>query len=220
MAGRDENRYFHSADDDQVEPYKSFLAKWPGKSFAEVPYVYRCSPETPAPESGLPRIPFRRDRLQIGLDVTDDWHDLKRDTDRVPYGFHAVPDTDYEYSLYPTGNGQSELWRQLAPGVPRIHDWPRQPHGPVTTGHVPGARNLVIRTGNTYIYEMAIPRTELRTFDLKAGVTFGLAFKIGNSDGPSVVYGLDKAVCKTNGLTLHPYWERSPSCGVRWTLVE
>jgi len=214
MEGRDENSYFHTKADDELPQFKKFLEKYPGRSMAEVPYVYARSPEA--------GIPFRRDRLQVAFDVVDDWHDLKPTTDRVPYGFHNVPDTDYEYSLYLCGDGKSELWRQLAPGVARIHDFPRQPRGKFTTGPVDKAIHTVVRDANakTYVYEMAIPKSELTKLDLKAGTTLGFAWKIGNSDGPSVEYGHDKAVTKINGLTLHPYWERSPSCGVRWTLVE
>jgi len=212
MAGRDESQFFHSAASDKREPYKKFLEKYPGRSFAEVPYVYANSPER--------FIPFRRDRLHIALDVTDDWHDLEPTTDRVPYGFHAVPDTDYEYSLYLCAGGKSELWRQLAPGVPRIHDFPRQPRGQRTTGPVPGAKHVVRLEGSTYIYELAIPREELADLKLRPGTTFGLMLRAGNNKGPHVDYGLDKAVTKINGLTLHPYWERSSNCGVRWTLAE
>lgn len=224
FAARDENHYFHTAADDQEEPFKSFLEKPRikqadgtlkslkdlGHSFGEVPYVYARSPEA--------NIPFRRDRLQFGLDVTPDWHDLTADTDRVPEGFHVVPDTDYEYSLYLCDDGQGELWRHLAPGVPRIHDFPRQPRGAKTTGLVPGAKYVVKREGTLYTYLLAIPASELATLKLTAGTAFGFAWKIGNSAGDNVESGRDKAVCKSNGLTLHPYWERSPSCGVRWTL--
>jgi len=211
MEGRDENSYFHTKADDELPQFKKFLEKFPNRSMAEAPYVYARSPEA--------GIPFRRDRLQIALDVTADWHDLKPTTDRLPCGFHAVPDTDYEYSLYLCKDGKSELWRQLAPGVPRIHDFPRQPRGQLTTGPVPKADHVVRRDGKAYIYEMAIPQTELSKLKLEPGTAFGFVYKIGNSDGPSVEYGHDKAVTKINGLTLHPYWERSPSAGVRWTLV-
>ncbi len=218
MAGRNEDAYFHSNASDDREPYKTFLAKkHPGRSFAETPYVYCDSPEKPR-QAHLPTIPFRRDRLQIALDVVDDWHDLKSDTDKVPYGFHAAPDTDYEYSLYWCEGDRSELWRHLAPGVPRIHDWPRQVRGQLTTGPVAGAKHVVRREGSVYIYEAAIPRQELAKFSLKSGTIFGLSFKAGNGQGPSVVYGADKAVCKRNGLTFHPYWEQNPSCSIKWCL--
>jgi len=212
FAARDEDRFFHSAESDQREPYKTFLKKYPGRSFAEVPYVYARAPEA--------FIPFRRDRLHIALDVTEGWHDLAPTTDRVPYGFHAVPDTDYEYSLYLCAGGKSEVWRHLAPGVPRIHDFPRQPRGKRTTGVVPGARHVVKLDGKTYVYELAIPREELADLKLQAGTSFGLMLRAGNNKGPHVDYGVDKAVTKSNGLSLHPYWERSSDCGARWTLVE
>ncbi|HEX3997421.1 MAG TPA: hypothetical protein VHX65_02610 [Pirellulales bacterium] len=219
MATRDENKYFHTSASDRRSPYKEFLKAYPGKSFSEVPYVYCNNPEKPADPS-LPAIPFRRDRLQIGLDVTPGWHDLKPDTDRVTAGFHAVPDTDYEYALYATTDGKSELWRMLAPGVPRMHDWPRQPRGRKTTGPVAGAKHVVKREGNVYIYEAAIPREELGDLKLEAGTTVGIVLRAGNNDGPNVDFGADKAVTKTNGLSLHPYWERKPSAGARWTLVD
>jgi hypothetical protein len=219
MEGRDENKYFHTKADDDKEPYKSWLAKnAPGRSFADVPYVYAQNPENPADPS-LPTIPFRRDRIQVGFDVIEGWHDMAGDTDRVPYGFHAVPDTDYEFSLYGCTGGQSELWRQLAPGVPRMHDWPRQPRGEKTTGPVKDAKHVVKRDGTIYRYEMAIQRADIPELKLAPGTEFGFAFKIGNGEGASVEYGMDKAVTKNNGLTLHPYWEPHSSCGVRWTLV-
>lgn len=218
MAGRDENKYFHTAASDKEEPYATFLKDYPERSFGETPYVYRYSPEMPPTESGLPVIPFRRDRLQIALDVTDGWHDLAPTTDKVPYGYHAVPDTDYEYSIYACKDGASETWRHLAPGVPRIHDFPRQLRGKITTGIVPGIKQVVIRQGNEYLYEVAIPKSELALLKLQTGTTLGFNFKLGNGNGASAEFGHDKAVCKINGITFHPYWERTPNCAVTWTL--
>jgi len=218
MAGRNEDLYFHSKASDQQSPYKEFLEKRPGRSFAEVPYVWRYNPERPDHPS-LPMVPFRRDRLHVALDVANDWHDLAPTTDRVPYGFHAVPDTDYEYALYMTSHG-SELWRHLAPGVPRVTDWPRQPTASRSTGPVAGAKHVVRRQGNTYLYEMSIPKSELAQLRLTPGTTLGVMLRAGNNQGPHCDFGDDKAVTKKNGLTLHPYWERSSNCGVRWKLVE
>ena len=157
---RDEDSYFHSAGSDGVSPYKEFIEEYrwktgdPERSFAEVPFVYRRSPEV--------GIPFRRDRLQFAFDVAPGWHDMQPVTN-VPEKFHAVPDTDYEYSLYwvnDNRSGSGELWRYLAPNVPRINDWPRQVRGKVTTGLVSGAK-VRGRDANIYSYEAAIPWTEL-----------------------------------------------------------
>ena len=133
MEGRDENKYFHSKASDEREPYKNWLAKnAPGRSFAEVPYVYADSPEKPL-QPYLPTLPFRRDRLQVGFDVTDGWHGMDGDSDWVPYGFHAVPDTDYEFSLYgsrrqertlaSSGAGCAAHTRLSAPAAREENDW-------------------------------------------------------------------------------------------------
>ena len=208
--GLDPNSFFHTAADDNISPYKEFLAKHPGHSFGEFPYIYNKSPEAP--------LGFRGDRIQIGFDLTPGWHDLAPDTDRVPYGFHNVPDTDYEYSIYLCADGKPEVWRLLAPGVPRIGDFPREPHGNPTTGPVPGAQAAIRQDGKTRIYEVAIPRTEIKDFPTKPGDTFGFTFEIGMNQGPNIQYGRDKAVCKLNGLSLHPYWEYKYSDSVRWAL--
>jgi hypothetical protein len=85
---------------------------------------------------------------------------------------------------------------------------------------VPGAKHVVRREGNTYVYELAIPKEELAQLKLAAGTTLGVMLRAGNSNGPHVDLGNDKAVVKRNGLTLHPYWERANNCGIRWRLVE
>ena len=217
---RDENSYFHSADSDSKSPYKEFIEEYrqktddPEKSFAEVPHIYRRSPEA--------GIPFRRDRLQFAFDVVPGWHDMQPVT-RVPEGFHAIPDSDYEYSLYwvdDKRSGSGELWRYLAPGVPRINDWPRQVRGKITTGLVTGAKVAVRRDGNSYHYEAAIPQSELADLKLKPGTEFGFTFVAGNSRGASAYYGADKAATKNNALTLHPYWENSPGASTRWMLIQ
>jgi hypothetical protein len=131
-----------------------------------------------------------------------------------------VPDTDYEFSLYGCGEGKSELWRQLAPGLPRIHDWPRQPRGKNTTGIVKEARHVVKRNGTFYTYEAAIPKSAIADLKLNTGTEFGFTFQIGNGEGANAEYGKDKAVTKNNGLSLHPYWEPHASCSIRWALVD
>ena len=222
LATTNEDDYFHSAKSDNEEPWKSWLAntkgmdgktlKEAGRSFAEVPYVYKKAAD----------FAFYGDRVQMAFDVRDDWHDLTPNTDKLPYGFSAVPDTDYEYAAYLCADGQGELWRLLAPGVPRMHGYPHQPKpaaGKPSIGAVKAP--LVIRQeGTVRIYEIAIPRTEISELKFTAGENFGFTYIIGNNSGPSINFGEDKAATKINGLTMHPYWMSSPSCGVRWTLTE
>jgi hypothetical protein len=190
-----------------------FLAKRrnPKASYAEATYVYKR-------EFGMDA-PYRGDTFQFALDPLPGYahHRLVPDTDRVPEFFHAMPDTDYEFGLYACTDGGSELWRLLAPGVPRGHHFPHQARSKIDQGPVPG-QHAVKRDGTVTIYEAAIPWTELLAWQPVAGSTFGFTFRVNNDKGPGLAYGEDKSATKHNGLTLHPYWESKPSCGIRWML--
>lgn len=211
QATRDDDRFFHDATSDQREPYKHWLAESaPGRSFAEVPYVYDEKPFDQA---------WSGQRIHLAFNVRDDWHDLQPTTDRVPYGFHALPDTDHEFSLYLCADGKSEMWRLLSPELPRTHDFPRTPRGALTTGPVEGARHVVRQQGDIRTYEMAIPRQALPELSMTAGREFKMTFQVGVSEG-RIIFGEGKAAAKYNALTLHPYWNETPSCQVVWRLVE
>ena len=169
-----------------------------------------------------PDSPIGGDRLQFALDVIPGYegHDLVPDTDRVIEGFHALPDTDYEYSAYDCPDGGGECWRLLAPGVPRGHYMPHQPRAHFDQGAVIGSRVAVKRDGKFTNYEVAIPWTELKDWKITPGTTFGFTFCIGFSDAhtPTLTYGDNKSATKVNGLSMHPYWSGKSSCGVRWTV--
>lgn len=211
MEGRDEEAYFHSAKSDEEEPWKSWLEKHaPGQSFAQVPYIYKKKPYNNA---------YIGDQLQLAFNTTPGWRDLAPVTE-VPWGFHAVPETDYEFSAYLCADGKSELWNLLAPGMPRMHDWPRQPRGKITTNPTPGSRHVVRQVGDTRFYEIAIPRDRIADLKLEAGSAFKFVFFVGNDKGATASFGANKAVTKENGLTMKPYWSASPSADVEWALVE
>jgi hypothetical protein len=92
----------------------------PRASFANANHVFKKVPWHDRPYAG--------DTLQIGLDLLPGYehHRLKSDLDRVPAGFHAWPDTDYEFCAYACADGGTEVWRLMAPGVPRTYPSPRQ----------------------------------------------------------------------------------------------
>ena len=193
--------------------YFEARARDPKATFADASHVYKKVPWTEFPWSG--------DTLQLGFDVLDGhFHNMTPDTDRVPEGFHAMPDTDYEFAAYRCLDGEAELWRVLAPGLPRGHYYPRQPRAKLDQGPVAAGKCVVTRQGRTTVYELAIPWAELKRWPPKAGQTFGFLFRVNNNDGPKLTFGADKSAVKTNGLSLHPYWEAKPSCGVRWALAK
>lgn len=211
METRNENSYFHNAESDKQEPWKSWLEKnAPGQSFSQVPYIYKKKPFDNS---------YTGDQLQLGFNVREDWHDLKEVTE-VPKGFHAYPDTDYEFCSYLCADGKSELWNILTPDMPRIHGWPHQPMGKVKHNSTPGSVHVVKQQGNVRIYEIAIPKSAIPELALKPGSNFKFTFHVGNNDGSRITYGEKKAVTKMNSLTLHPYWENKPACEIGWSLVE
>lgn len=213
MATRDEDAYFHSAESDSTEPWKSWLEKYDpagAHSFAEATHVYRRKPNDNA---------YTGDELQLLFDVIDGYGDLAPATE-VPRGFNAVPDTDYEFCVYQCADGAPEAWKLLAPGVPRMHDWPRQPRGRVSTGVAKGVRAAIRQEGDIRFYEVAIPRGALGDLRLRGGTGFRFGFIVNDNHGARVAYGCDKAACKDNGLTAHSYWRASPSCDIEWKLVE
>lgn len=211
MEGRDDESYFHSAESDEQEPWKTWLEKHAaGQSFAQVPYIYKKKPYDTA---------YNGDQLQLAFNTTPGYRDLAPVTE-VPWGFHAMPETDYEFSVSLCADGGSELWNLLSPGMPRMHDWPRQPRGKVTTNPTPGSRHVVRQDGDTRFYEIAIPRDRIADLKLEAGSAFKFVFFVGNDKGPTAAFGGNKAVTKDNGLTMKPYWSASPSADVEWALVE
>ena len=201
-------------DSTAAQVYLAAKRKDPAVSFSNATYVYKARFAQDLPWSG--------DVLQFALDVVGGYenHNLKTDLERCPEGFHALPDTDYEFSAYACADSGSELWRLLAPGLQRGHHMPLQPRAKLDQGPVAGSQHVVKRQGKVIVYELAIPWTELKEWQPKAGGTFGFTFKAGNDKGPAIFFGADKSAVKLNGLTLHPYWEVKPSCTVRWALAE
>jgi hypothetical protein len=213
MATRDDEGYFHSAASDSEEPWKSWLARVSpdgARSFAEVPHVYRRKPHDNA---------YTGDQLQLLFNLVEGYGDLAPAT-AVPWGFHAVPDTDYEFCAYLCADGRPELWNLLAPGMPRMHDWPRQPRGKRATNPTPGAKIAIRQEGDIRTYEIAIPRKILGLGPLKRGQTLKFGFLVHDDHGARAAFGEAKARCKDNGLTAHSYWRSTPACEVEWTLVD
>jgi hypothetical protein len=184
----------------------------PSASFAAAGHVYRKLPWDERPHVG--------DTLQIGLDPLPGYahHRVDPGLVRLADGFHAVPDTDYEFCAYLCEDGEPEVWRLLAPGVPRSHPAPRRLKSKVDQGPVPEAECVVLRVGTLLTYELAIPWSARSEWPPRAGARFGCLFRINNDVGPPLTFGEGKSATRANGLSLHPYHEASPNCGVGWVL--
>jgi len=98
--------------------------------------------------------------------------------------------------------------RNLSPCRRKDFSWERKEENPKFFRPFIARRFGAIRTAPIHI-----------SMKLQAGSNFGFTWMAGNESGPGAMYGENKAVTKTNGLTLHPYFSRKPGAGVRWTLV-
>ena len=146
----------HQGRRDQRSPYKEFLAKHPGPELRRSALRVALQPREPRPsgaagDSVPPRPAAHR------LDVADDWHDLAPTTDKVPYGFHAVPDTDYEYALYLCRAGRASCGGSWPPAcrdarfparAPRPADAPARCPAPSTWSSCDG-NDLHLRDGHS-----------------------------------------------------------------------
>jgi hypothetical protein len=170
-------------------------------------YSYRKSPILPF--SG----PF--DNVQIAFNTTPidqdpDW--LSHLPGRMP-GFIYYKDTDYEYALNtvsPAYGGGTEIWRLMAPGMPRVHFYPRQPKHPLV-GPVKAGKLVTLHQDQTRIVETAIPWSELPQVRalLDAGKTVKFSFAVNNdTGGPLLELAADRSVSRINSQTFHPDWRK------------
>lgn len=121
--------------------------------------------------------------------------------------------TDYEYALNtvaPEYGGGFEIWRMLAPGMPRKHFYPRQPKSPYD-GAVKDGKLITVREGNTLYYECAIPWSEIP--DVKKAIDKGENIKFSarvNDDGAGAAcmeIARERSVSKKNSRAFHPDWK-------------
>ncbi len=191
----------------------------PGKSTEQFKYVY-----LPGGAGFMDQLPFSGDAFQfaINMDPASEamtkTHDLKYPSSGLPAYWGAVPDSDYEFSLYQCADGKAELWCLLAPGVPRGHYFPHQERGKINQ-HAVKAECSVTNANGVTTYRATIPWSELGGKPWSAGSDVGFTFVFNAADGGGVAFGDASGATKTNSLTMHPYWLPKASNTIRWTLL-
>ena len=157
-----------------------------------------------------PTAPYTGNCLQIGLDVTD--FRILPSLSTVPEGMLAMEDTDYEYAIWGTPDGGSEIWRSVTPRMKFFHFLPRcMPAG--YDGVPRGAKAVVQRIGNDTIYEVAIPLTDMPELRAVPGQDICIALRLPAS---KIELGFGRSATRSNGLTLLPRWEMHASNNVNW----
>ena len=207
FATRDDYQYFYPEVVHEVDAKGKPLRDltWPAGVRR---FTYRKAPDLPF-GSGL----WSCDGVQIAFNVLpDDKKGLLACAPGTMPGYQVYKDTDYEYYLHQVGekwSGGTEVWRLMAPGVPRKHFYPRQPKAAKDGGPVDSAKLAIVQTANTRIVECALPWSEIP--DVKAAMDAGrnikFTFRVTDDKGPSYDMTTGRNVAKKNPLTFHPYWQ-------------
>ncbi|KAA6305875.1 hypothetical protein EZS27_042470 [termite gut metagenome] len=138
--------------------------------------------------------------------------------------------TDYEYALNtvsPEYGGGFEIWRMLAPGMPRKHFYPRQGKSP-HDGAVKDGKLITVRDANTLYTECAILWSEIP--DVKKAIDRGDKIKFSariNDDGAGAAcmeLARERSVSKKNSRAFHPdwkeHWANEIEFGVEKSLIQ
>ena len=198
FATRDDDSYFYP---DLVTGRDGRMLKWPDGVRR---YSYRKNFDIPS-GSG------EHDNVQIAFNVLEQKPWLSHPPG-VMSRFITYWDTDYEFALNPIApqyGAGTEVWRLLAPGMPRKHFFPREPKSAVDGGPVLDARLVVRRDGNTRIVEAAIPWSEIPEVRRRvlAGHTVKFTCRINDNHGDAHELAAGRSVSKDNAVTFHDDWE-------------
>jgi len=152
------------------------------------------------------------DNIQIAFNVLPqkDKPLLSAPPGTMPH-FMVYADTDYEFALNPVAEkygGGTEVWRLLAPGMPRKHFFPRQPAAPRDGGPVKNAELVIRREGNVRIVEAAIPWSEIAAVHdcLEYGRSIRFTYRVNDNKGPALELAAGRSVSKENAMTFHDDW--------------
>ena len=213
FATRDDDAYFYpevaySVAKNQAGEEVRTEHRWPDGVRR---YSYRQNPSIPASYKAV-----RADNVLIGFNAiplgADGWQSHL--PGRMPK-FIWYKTTDYEYALNhvaPRYGGGSEVWRLLAPGLPKKHYFPRQPKLAQGEGAVNFAKLQVRYDANTRIVEAAIPWDEIPAVRaLKEwGAPVKFSFRVNHQDAaPDMELAMGRSAAEGISTAFAPDWMRS-----------
>lgn len=207
---RDDDQYFYPAvahrteKNNKGETVRKEELKWPEEVRR---FSYRKNPDLPSGD-GTDNVQIAFNAIPLGQDGV-----LPNPPGTMPR-FMTYKDTDYEYALNQVAEkhgGGTEIWRLMAPGVPRKHFYPRQPKAPIDGGPVKNGKLSITREGNTRIVEASLPWSELPDVKklLDAGKPIKFTARINNNGGAPLELAGNRSVSRVNSYALHDYWASS-----------
>lgn len=197
FAKRDDDSYFYPTN---VQAPDGTNLTWPS---GVRHYSYRRHFDVPS-GSG------EHDNVQIAFNVLPAKPLLPNPPGVMPH-FITYWDTDYEFALNtvaPAFGGGTEIWRLQAPGMPRKHFFPRQPHSPIDGGPVNG-KLITRRENGMRIVEAAIPWSEMPEVyaRIQHGETIKFTCRVSDNKGPAHELATGRSVSTTNSFTFHDDWK-------------
>lgn len=158
LSERDEDDYFHGPDREAVMDRYAAFAGEVGHGqpidWSKANNVYRRDPRQALAWTG--------DAFQFDIDIDrpEDRYKATHDltySETLPDRYAGMPDTDFEFSLYLTLDGDSELWQSGDRHTPRIHLFPRQPLGHNRPHAVDDAKHRIENVDGTTVHHLALP---------------------------------------------------------------
>ena len=112
-----------------------------------------------------------------------------------------------------------ELWRRIAPGVPRHRYYPFSPRRPRDQGVVETAKLKVIRDGDVVRYEAAIPWSELARVEPQIGKEVSFAYFVWDRDKLALDWAKDRSIAYGAQQVLIPF-KRTSAIETPWRFID
>lgn len=115
---------------------------------------------------------------------------------------------------------QPEVWRLMAPGVPRHNYYPFSNRPERDQGLVGNSRLVVRRIGLGWRYEAAIPWSELAQVKPEVGREVRFSFYVLNDGKRAAAWTADRSASGGRMQILHPTWQRNEAIETVWSFVD
>ncbi len=119
----------------------------------------------------------------------------------------------------PAGPPQPEVWRRVAPGVPRHRYYPFSPRWKKDQGVVPGARLAIVRKGDIVRYEAAIPWQELARVQPEVGKEVRFAWFVWDRNKLALDWARDRSVAAGAEQILIPF-KKTAAIETPWRFID
>ena len=118
------------------------------------------------------------------------------------------------------GEPVPEVWRLMAPGVPRHNYYPYSRRWARDQGLVGAAQLVVKREGASWRYEAAIPWSELTEVKPKVGREVRFSFYALNNGKRAAAWAQDRSASGRRTQILHPTWLRTDAIETVWSFQD